>query len=384
MVAGCPQLSPSFGSKVLASPTTKAPDLTEAFSIEFLPPELLARYAGVDQDTLYKMEQWAFRSDLEIRKIRDNTMEIAVAMDSISLGTVSLTFDASDATDVKIESEVSLDPACPYWYTNYQEELEEVSENAHWIRLWYESGQTLADGTIFEVRYPDQPFFKFHWADFTDYDVKTEKFWRGSLPDNLLDLMGTGGSLFCWVKNEWPMPGAPYSAAPGWLACDDGAMEIADFIHVDVGAQIPVLTLIHVKGANSDSAVRSVSISSYRGITGQAVKNARFLDRLHLDVGLRAGLEKQIGELVWFDGQASTREAMLDAIAEIGTSYRRMVVLLQPQVTKSRLDQIRNPPTQGRADSDTRSVRQLDTLLLSAQASCRSIGAELWVVADGA
>jgi hypothetical protein len=279
---------------------------------------------------------------------------------------------------------VSLDPACPDEYTSYQEELREVSQNVRWIRVCYESGHTLADGTIFAVRHLRQPSFKFRWATFTDYEVNKEKFWSGPFPDNALDLIGTQGSLFCWVRNEWPLPSPPYSATPGWLACDDGSMEIADFIHLDVGGPVPVLTLIHVKGAKSDSPARRISLSSFRGVTGQAVKNARFLDRLHLDVGLGAGLDKQIGGLVWFDGQASKREEMLNAIAQIGLSYRRMVVILQPQVTKSRLDLLRKALREGKAYDDTRPVRQLDILLLGAQASCRSIGAEMWVVADKA
>ena len=103
---------------------------------------------------------------------------------------------------------------------------------------------------------------------------------------------------------------------------------------------------------------------------------------LHLDVGLREGLDKQIGKLVWFDGQASTREAMLDAISHIGASYRRMVVVLQPHVTRSRLSEVRQALESGVAHRDQGRVRQLDTLLLGAQASCRSLSAELWVLAD--
>jgi hypothetical protein len=93
-------------------------------------------------------------------------------------------------------------------------------------------------------------------------------------------------------------------------------------------------------------------------------------------------LDKRIGELVWFDGEASTREAMLDAISEIGTSYRREVVILQPHVTKSKHDEVRAAIEKGEYHRDKDRMRQLDTLLLGAQASCHSLGAELWVLAD--
>jgi hypothetical protein len=60
------------------------------------------------------------------------------------------------------------------------------------------------------------------------------------------------------------------------------------------------------------------------------------------------------------------------------------VVILQPHVRKTRLDEVREAPRKGEEHSEEGRIRQLDTLLLGAQASCRSIGAELWVLADGA
>ena len=258
-------------------------------------------------------------------------------MDGVTLGTLTLVFDTSDAANVRVESsEVTPDPACPEEYEEYLEELETISLNTRWIKVWYESGHTLTDGAIFEIRHRDQPFDQFRWADFTDYKVKTEKFWSGSFPENALELIGKQKSLFCWVKNNWPMPGDPYSGIPGWLACDDGAGEISDFIHLDVGGEVPVLTLIHVKGAKSDAATRGISVSSYEVVIGQAVKNARFLDRLNMDEGLEAGLKTKIGKLVWFNGEPSTREEMLEKLGKIGTSYKRVVVVLQPHVRKSK------------------------------------------------
>lgn len=369
---------------VLATSATKIPDLKDAYEIHFLPPELLADDADLDPETREKMERWAYQAALQIQETDDSSLVAAVTMDDVPLGTLTLVFDTSDVENVRIESQVEPEPTCPDEYAEYQEELEEVSHDPAWIKVWYESGHTLTGGAIFEIRHRDQPFVAFRWADLTDYEVKKEKFWSGSFPENALDLIGNQGSLFCWVRNEWPLPGPPYSGTSGWLACDDGSMEIADFIHLDVGGAVPVLTLIHVKGAKSDSAGRGISVASYEVVTGQAVKNARFLDRLHLDVGLRAGLDKQIGKLVWFDGQPSTREEMLDAIAEIGASYLRRVVILQPHVRKSRLDEVREALRGGEEHSEEGRIRQLDTLLLSAQASCRSIGAELWVLADGA
>jgi hypothetical protein len=95
-------------------------------------------------------------------------------------------------------------------------------------------------------------------------------------------------------------------------------------------------------------------------------------------------LETKIGKLVWHDGSVSNREEMLAAIAKIGASYRRVVVILQPQIRKSKLDEVRKAISEGKSPKDTDRIRQLDTLLLGAQASCRSFNAELWVLADKA
>ena len=371
---------------VLAIPSIKAPDLAEAYEIHFLPPELLAEEVDIEAETKEMMERWAYRSDLVVKKGHGNNLEAVVNMDGVKLGTLSLVFDTSEPANVLVESsEVEPDPECPEEYGKYLDELETISLNTRWIKVWYESGHTLTNGAIFEIRHRDQPFEQFRWADFKGYEVKMEKFWSGSFPENALELIGTRKSLFCWVKNNWPLqniPNCPYSATPVWLACDDGAGEISDFIHLDIGGETPVLTLIHVKGAKSKETTRGISVSSYEVVVGQAVKNARFLDRVHMGEGLKAGLKTKIGKLVWFDGEPRTRDEMLEALDKIGMSYKRVVVVLQPHVRKSRLQQVRKAIEDDKSHQDKGRLRQLDTLLLGAQASCRAVGAELWVVAD--
>jgi hypothetical protein len=205
-----------------------------------------------------------------------------------------------------------------------------------------------------------------------------EKFWPSKLPPNPETIIGTEDSLFSWVKNNWRGPGAPISATSGWLACDDGAMEIADFIHLDDHSNPPVLSLIHVKGAKSREASRGISVSAYEVVVGQAVKNLRFLDRIHLGEGLEAGLKHKIGKLVWQNGSLKTRKDRLKALFQIGTSFRRLVVVLQPQVTEKKLEEVRAQPDH----KDIGRLRQLDTLLHGAQASCRDAGAEFVILGE--
>ena len=107
-------------------------------------------------------------------------------------------------------------------------------------------------------------------------------------------MIGTAGSLFCWIKNCWNVNRD--SGNSGWLACDDGSGELADFIHLD--EHQGTLSLIHIKGASTSSPTRGISVGAYEVVVSQAIKNLRHLDRFYLAEGLRLGLERNIGRLV--------------------------------------------------------------------------------------
>jgi hypothetical protein len=157
------------------------------------------------------------------------------------------------------------------------------------------------------------PFQDFSWVDFSEYDVTKEK------PSRLdLNVIGEEDSLFCWVKNSWPLDGFGDSAG-GWLACDDGSMEIADFIHLDDKSVPPKLSVIHIKASNSASPTRGVSVSDYEIVTSQAVKNFRYLDRTILTEGLESSVGKKVGKLVWYNRRPAKkgRTGMLKALQAI-------------------------------------------------------------------
>lgn len=363
---------------VVALPSTEAPDLSEAFELHLLPPELLADDPDIDDEARETMERWCYHADFEITSIADGVISAAVTLDGGPFGSLKLQLDTSDPWDVKIQS------SCVEPVTGtpkeLAEELEHVSRNIRWLKIWYESGHTIADGAVFQIRHRDQRFVDYQWANLSGYHPNKEKFWDKAFPPNAPDLIGNCGSLFCWVKNTWPDLGDSSASGRGWLACDDGAGEMADFIHLDDHESPPVLCLIHVKGAKSDLPDRGISVSSYEVVTSQAIKNLRFLDRIYLGSELLSGLGKLIGSLVWHNGAQDTRENMITALAGIGTSYRRKVVVVQPHVTKTRWDSVRSDETH----RDRARLRQLDTLLLAAQSSCRDLGAEFRVVADAA
>lgn len=157
----------------------------------------------------------------------------------------------------------------------------------------------------------------------------------------------------------------------GWLVCDDGAMEVADFIHLDGD----LLTLIHAKGAQSADPARNVSVSSYEVVASQATKCLRWLDEVFLSQNLAAGIGRKVGHAVWHDREPSTREDFLREIQDLGTRYRRRVVILQPQITDRNF-------AHGATANGPEGIRhrQLMTLLNGTRAACQAVGAELVVV----
>jgi hypothetical protein len=76
------------------------------------------------------------------------------------------------------------------------------------------------------------------------------------------------------------------------------------------------------------------------------------------------------------------RTGAIAAIRGLGTNYRRRVIVFQPRVTQSA-----HAAAQGDIDSGSQSaranrLRQLNTLLLGAEADCRDLGADFWVLSS--
>lgn len=363
---------------VVAVEVTEAPQLSEAFELHFAAPELLMDSPDIDEDAKMMMERWAYRSNWEIFETDGNAVRCDVTLEDKPLGRVTIELDTSDPEHINIVA-VSIDEANGADTADVEEAMQ-VCKRVSWLKIWFESGHTIANAAIFAIRHRDMPFNNYRWIDLADYDAKQEKFWDREFPPNASEIIDHKDSLFCWVKNEYANA-APEMNAVGWLACDDGSMELADFVYLDDSQSPPLLSMIHVKGAGSNQPDRGISVSSYEVVVGQAVKNLRHLDRINMAIGLEAGLEKRIGELVWHNGVLDTRESMLRALSQIGANFRRQVVVLQPHVTRTKLLEIRratgqNPPQPHR---DYARLRQLDTLLLAAESSCHDLGAEFVV-----
>jgi hypothetical protein len=369
---------------VLAISTSGVAGVNDAFDVSLQPPEALAELSGSNRVEMEDLERFGYGTHFRVVKSEGPHFEAEAWLDGKRLGRMGfkvnlarpdqVTWEVSNKTKNKGGEDFA--------------RLLELCRRRDWLKVRYDSGHTLSDGAIFKVRHRHFPFQDFDWVDLKGFELWEEKPYRlekagkGKTQKKIFfpDEVGKQKSLFCWVQRFWPSLKQD-SSGGGWLACNDGSMEIADFIHLDLNGSAgrPALTLIHVKGAGSDQANRGISVSNYEVVTGQAVKNLRHLDRLILEEGLDKGLGAKIRKLVWRDRAASTRAEMLDVLSGIGTNYDRRVVILQPHLTRDRYEAARANPK----DKDFARLQQLDTLLLSARASCNALGASFRVVADG-
>ena len=201
--------------------------LENAYDVSLIPPELLD--AETQPETRQTAEKWSnLRFNVTHMKGSDFEAELVLSDSGRDqkIGRVSFAFDLShpEAVQWSVTGEAfSGAQAEPF-----NEAIGILRENPSWLKVWYESGHTLADQAILRMRYRDQPFPNYRWADLQDYKRAVEK------PDPLsADNIGKQKSLFCWVKNHWLSGDGLQPFGQGWLASNDGSMEMAVFINLE-------------------------------------------------------------------------------------------------------------------------------------------------------
>jgi hypothetical protein len=401
---------------VLADLAGKETDLGTPYDVVLQPPELLSSDLEQEDEERERLEEWAYNAHFDVSDASDPpNVEATLHHRDEKIGTIEIGVDASNPSDVEIE-EVEINPE-EVEGEDREELLEEIKRlcgRTRHLKVYYDSGHTLSDGSLYSVRFQDRPFEQFLWASFDEYDVTKEKpsdfsgeknaiHWDDPVENQTEDSEDAKHSLFRWVHQHWPPATDCWnsSEAPndweegdtsqGWLAIDDGAMEIADFIHYNPNPDPPIISLIHVKSSGSSSDRREISVANYEVVTGQAVKNLRRLENTTLAEALREGGDKDTGGLVWKDGdlaeveeqgeeERSRRDEMADAIEELDENVRRRVVVMQPHIRSSYHTDVRD----GNGGQNQLRLRQLDALLNGARQSCNGLGAEFWVIAADA
>lgn len=349
---------------ILAAPSQDRSAVRRAYELGLVSPYTLDEG---DDAIEARRELEAFAEEIEFRVTGTNGVNVnsRVYRNGTDLGSIDFTFDITRRDRVTwIIGGTSAGAAL---VQDYQRVRALCAAPRGWLKVWFESGHTLAGRALYSMRFRDVPFTSLTWTNFAGYDVTLEK------PNPLNPAtVGAQNSLFCWVKNVWPNVGAVAGNAGDWLACDDRSHEMADFIHLDNTANPPILSLLHAKGSQSNAANRTASLPHFETVLGQAIKNLRHLERSILAQGLRRGLSNVVANMVWQNRAPSNRNAMLAALNAIGANYRRRVVIVHPSLT---IAEMTTPVAAMNAQRALR-FRQVNMLLTAADVTCRGAGVE--------
>lgn len=232
------------------------------------------------------------------------------------------------------------------------------------LSVHYESGHAITHGGVWTAKAQDAPFPGWQWFDYSGYDVCREKPALKS-PQDIHDAIGAPGedSLFSWVFSQF--------SGRGFLTCDDGANEVADFVLLGDDDE---LTLIHVKAAGSPNPGRGISASKLEVVCSQATKNLRYLDQETLGASLQVSPVPR--PAVWLYGKReSDRSNMLDHLKHRSARAPAKVLIIQPHTTRDRRASAATTPD----TTDGRRLRLAETLLNGARGAAVASGSDLSV-----
>lgn len=353
---------PSGRFSMLAQSLSDLGGVTGAYEVGFVPPEMFTD--ATDPEPVEEMEAWAFETEFEILGARAADCDVKVVHKGVDLGDVAV---RPSMTEGRVAIDANWTQVRDGTPTEHEQCISHLRD-VHWTKIRYASGHVLSQAGCYTSAYRDQRF-DWRFVDLADYVVTKEKPTVG-VGQTLAARIGSKAhgaiddSLFGYVFD--------LLGGEGWLASDDGSMEIADFIHI---ADDDRVTLVHVKAASSASVGRQTSASKYEVVVGQAIKNLRHLDRTTLAASLTRNQDNQIGSAVWNAGATQPdRTGLIRRASQLSPGYSRRVVILHPQLTRAEL----NACNAGTATADRLlRMKQLHTLMLGARLSAGAVGASL-------
>ncbi len=369
---------------VLTFATTDLTGIEQPYDIALIAPESIHDGTiDLGDDDRKWLQQFSDAARFEILPQEDScNFDADVFWLDEKLGRITYEFDTSSASNVRLKAK----KISGFDAEDSHSHILKICKNPENLTIYFDTGHTFSRGHFYQTDFRDARFEDWSWVrmDRDGTVFKQEK----PLDGKRFAVEATGNpddkSLFGLVARHWPNL-EERGGQTGWLICDDGAMESADFVHLDDAADPPVLSLIHVKGSGSEKLKRGLSVSDYEVVVGQAVKNLRHVDRGLLHKKLSANAEGVLENAVWRNGvRQANRDGFLAALDALGSNLKKKVVVFQPRVRRSVYADIRSKMDQGvRDQADVLRMQQLDTLLLGARADCISLGADFQVISDG-
>jgi hypothetical protein len=255
-------------------------------------------------------------------------------------------------------------------HTRFREIQTAIEAAKDLLSIYYESGHAFVNGAMYRPSYRSSRFPHWRWQDFSKFNVAAEKPSTSYATVYAETGQPTDKSLFTWVVRNL--------AKEGWLTCDDGSGEIADFIWVDKHG---VINLIHVKGHSGSTprGSRGISVPNYEVVASQAEKSVARLNRAMLLNSLRE--PSRATRPTWHNGTrlvTDGRKQFSDVLANLPERAPKRLHIVQPSLRKSLYDDLvldlETHPAHMPMGSDLVKLQQLETMLNVART-----GALTWV-----
>ncbi|WP_404393941.1 hypothetical protein [Pseudoalteromonas phenolica] len=355
---------------ILSYPISHPADLKCPYDFSLVDYDFLPEEDGQYRKELLKKLQYEYRAEL-IPTLNDSDIALEFFHKDKRVGDIILEVGVDDYKAIlKVKSE---NPIVKKHFELYKR----VFSYPDLVKCWFESGHAIVNGMVFRTGYQDVEYNKFLWADYENYNIKKEK--PGIDPKKpKLQNIGKEKSLFCWIQKRWNgnwLSSEEFNTTEnpkGWLYCDDGAGEKADFIHYVEHKNMHLISLIHVKAAKGDSPNRNISVGVHDVVLNQAVKNLRYSSRKTLIEDLKKRHEASNYKGCWLDGNTAKAEDFFSVVDSLKDNKytRTRVVVVQPHTQKSVY----------LTNSGNKIKTQLDVLLVSAENAIRSSGADFYII----
>jgi len=238
------------------------------------------------------------------------------------------------------------------------------------LTIYYESGHTVVGGKAWKREIRSHPFPNWDFRDLSGVRLDLEK--PSVKGDQAIhDAIGEEGdsSLFGWISRAY---------STGWLVCDDGPGEVADFVHIGDDPNA-TLSLIHVKAATTIGTSRQIAVGPYEIVASQASKNLQYLHYSLLAERLAAA--KLARPASWAHGRRTAdRSEFLEMLACRRSTDATKVIIVQPHVSAVSHEAVQRYRESGITSHNILRMKLLDDLLNTTRAAAVSYGADLFVI----
>jgi hypothetical protein len=351
---------------ILTSPTDGLNEVRGAFDIVALPSSEMVAMGLADPELIAAADllQEAF---IEVRAVPNSPSFVVDVGEDGKIGGTLTGRLASDKRDFLLKFGLKGEPTYLSPVRRILDALELYADDL--VSVYYESGHTAQYKRIYKQNIRSAPFPNWSFLDFKGYDISKEKP-DTKVPQEIHDWIGKSkeNSLFSWVAATF---------VDGYLTCDDGSGEIADFIYLSNDGDV---TLIHVKGAKSSSQNRRVAVSPYEVVVSQAEKNVKYLDR---DTLLKRLESSPVAKpATWnFGVRVDNRNDLRLLLGTLDSRIRFKVLVVQPHISKVAYDRVqREHETEETLSSNAAGMELLEGLLNIAHAGVVGSNADLFVV----